>query len=305
MKLKEAIQKFLEYVEIDQGKSPKTLENYSRWLKRFQDFAKDIDVKNINLDLVRNFRLSLNRMKDQKGNSLSTKTQSYHLIALRALLKFLAKQDIKSLSAEKVELPKVEESEVNFLEAEEVPELFKAIPDSGEVRHLRDRAILETLYATGLRISELVHLDKNDVNLDKGEFSVRGKGGKIRAVFLTDSAIEWIKRYLTKREDIDKALFVHTKGRKDDLRLTARSVERLINYYATKAGITKKVTPHTLRHSFATGMLRSGADLRSVQALLGHSSITTTQRYTHVTDQHLKEIHKKFHPESRAIEDKK
>jgi site-specific recombinase XerD len=243
--------------------------------------------------------LDLNRHKDSHGDTIGLKTQSYHLIALRAFLKFLSKQDIKSLAVEKIELPKTEEKEVNFLEPEEVAELFAAIPDSGELAALRDRTILETLFATGLRVSELANLNRKDVNLKKGEFSVRGKGGKIRVVFLTDSATEWIKKYLNKRQDIDEALFAHHKGKKDDLRLTPRSMERIIKHYATKAGITKKVTPHTLRHSFATAMLGEGADLRSVQALLGHSSITTTQRYTHVTDQHLKEIHKKFHPENK------
>lgn len=299
MKLKQALQDFLEYLEIDQGKSQKTLENYLRWLNRFLDFSGDISVGKINLSLVRKFRLYLNRKKDQKGACLSPKTQAYHLIALRAFLRFLAKQDVSSLAPEKVELPKTEEKEVNFLEPEEVKELFKAVPDSGKTRHLRDRAILEVLYATGLRVSELTSLNRDDLNLKRDEFSVRGKGGKIRVVFLTPSAKEWLKRYLDKRKDIDKALFVRTKGKKDDLRLTARSVERLISFYATKAGLTKKVTPHTLRHSLATAMLRRGADLRAVQSLLGHSSITTTQRYTHVTDEHLKEVHQKYHPENR------
>ncbi len=299
MKLKQALQDFLEYLEIDQNKSQKTLENYSRWLRRFLKFAGNIPVKNIDLNLVRKFRLHLNRKKDPKGNPLSLRTQAYHLIALRAFLRFLAKQDIPSLAPEKVELPKIEEKEVNFLEPEEVKELFQAVPDSGKLRHLRDRAILEVLYSTGLRVSELVSLDKEDVNLKRDEFSVKGKGGKIRVVFLTPSAKEWLKRYLDKREDTDRALFVRTKGEKGDLRLTARSVERLITFYAKKAGLSKKVTPHTLRHSLATAMLRGGADLRAVQALLGHSSITTTQRYTHVTDQHLKEVHKRFHPGNR------
>jgi len=300
MKLKDALDRFLEYLEIDQGKSAKTLENYSRWLNRFLSFSGNIDVSKISLDVIRNFRLSLNRTKDERGKPLSLKTQAYHLIAIRAFLRYLAKNDIKSLSPEKVELPKIVETEVNFLEPEEIKELFKAVPDSGKLRHLRDRAILETLYSTGLRVSELVGLDRDDINLNKGEFSVRGKGGKIRVVFLTDTAIKFLKVYLEKRKDLDRALFVSTKGRKDNLRLSARSIERIIAFYAKKAGITKKVTPHTLRHSLATGMLRRGADLRSVQALLGHSSITTTQRYTHITDQHLKEIHKKFHPESRS-----
>lgn len=299
MKLKKALADFYEYLEIDQGKSAKTLENYSRWLDRFLKFTGDIEVSKINQESVRKFRLNLNRHQDSHGDTIGLKTQGYHLIALRGFLKFLAKKDIKSLSADKIELPKVEEKEVNFLENEEVQELFGAIPSSGKEQHLRDRAILETLFATGLRVSELVGLNRKDVNLKKGEFAVRGKGGKIRVVFLTDSASEAIKNYLEKRTDIDPALFIHNKGTKKDLRLSARSIERAIKYYATKAGITKKVTPHTLRHSFATSMLGGGADLRSVQALLGHSSITTTQRYTHVTDQHLKEIHKKFHPKNK------
>ena len=296
MKLKKALSDFYEYLEIDQGKSEKTLENYSRWLNRFLKFTGDIEVSKINQESVRKFRLDLNRRQDNHGDTIGLKTQSYHLIALRGFLKFLAKKDIKSLSADKIELPKVEEKEVNFLEEEEVKELFEAIPSSGKEQHLRDRAILETLFATGLRVSELAGLNRKDVNLKKGEFSVRGKGGKIRVVFLTDSAIDAIKNYLNKRSDIDEALFIHNKGTKKDLRLGVRSVERLIKYYAMKAGITKQVSPHTMRHSTATSLLQGGADLRSVQAILGHSSITTTQRYTHVTDKHLKEIHRKFHP---------
>jgi len=299
MKLKKALTDFYEYLEIDQGKSQKTLENYSRWLNRFAKFSGDIEISKIDLELVRKFRLDLNRKKDNKGVSIGLKTQSYHLIALRGFLKFLAKRDIKCLSSEKIELPKTEEKEVNFLEESEVQELFNAIPSSDNLRHLRDRAMLETLYATGLRISELVALNRKDVNSKKGEFSVRGKGGKIRVVFLTDSATDALKDYLAKRSDIDEALFIHTKGGKSDLRLSARSAERMIKYYATKAGITKQVTPHTLRHSVATALLQGGADLRSVQAILGHSSITTTQRYTHVTDQHLKDIHKKYHPNNK------
>jgi len=299
MKLKQALQDFLEYLEVDQGKSQKTLENYSRWLKRFLDFSGNISVKKINLALVRKFRLHLNRQKDSRGDSLSLKTQAYHLIALRAFLRFLAKQDIASLAPEKIELPKTEEKEINFLEPEEVKDLFKSVPDSGKVSHLRDRAILEVLYSTGLRVSELVSLNKDDINLKREEFSVKGKGGKIRVVFLTPSAKEWLKRYLEKREDIDRALFVRTKGRGNDLRLSTRSVERMISFYAKKAGLAKKVTPHTLRHSLATAMLRGGADLRAVQSLLGHSSITTTQRYTHVTDEHLKEVHQKYHPQNK------
>ena len=296
MKLKKALSDFYEYLEIDQGKSEKTLENYSRWLNRFLKFTGDIEVSKINQESVRKFRLDLNRRQDNHGDTIGLKTQSYHLIALRGFLKFLAKKDIKSLSADKIERPKVEEKEVNFLEEEEVKELFEAIPSSGKEQHLRDRAILETLFATGLRVSELAGLNRKDVNLKKGEFSVRGKGGKIRVVFLTDSAIDAIKNYLNKRSDIDEALFIHNKGTKKDLRLGVRSVERLIKYYAMKAGITKQVSPHTMRHSTATSLLQGGADLRSVQAILGHSSITTTQRYTHVTDKHLKEIHRKFHP---------
>ncbi|MDD3774019.1 MAG: tyrosine-type recombinase/integrase, partial [Patescibacteria group bacterium] len=228
MKLKKALSDFYEYLEIDQGKSEKTLENYSRWLNRFLKFTGDIEVSKINQESVRKFRLDLNRRQDNHGDTIGLKTQSYHLIALRGFLKFLAKKDIKSLSADKIELPKVEEKEVNFLEEEEVKELFEAIPSSGKEQHLRDRAILETLFATGLRVSELAGLNRKDVNLKKGEFSVRGKGGKIRVVFLTDSAIDAIKNYLNKRSDIDEALFIHNKGTKKDLRLSARSIERAI-----------------------------------------------------------------------------
>jgi site-specific recombinase XerD len=243
-------------------------------------------------------------LNTELGGNLAKITQNYHIIALRAFLKYLAKRDIKSLSAEKVELGTSERRQIEFLEISEVDDLLRApekYPSKKEVITLRDSAILETLFSTGLRISELVSLNQDQINLERGEFTVRGKGGKDRVVFLSESASKKIKVYLSKREDNAKPLFIHFSGIKDGLddgeymRLTPRSIQRMVARYAKLVGITKKVTPHMLRHSFATDLLINGADIRSVQAMLGHSSITTTQIYTHVTNKQLKDIHRNFH----------
>jgi site-specific recombinase XerD len=235
---------------------------------------------------------------------LTHKTQNFHLIALRAFLKYLARNDIKSFPAEKIELAKIPERTVNFLETEEVEALFEAasikhLASSGDLKQWRDLAMLKTLFSTGLRVSELANLKKNQVNLKRGEFMVRGKGNKPRLVFLSDDAKEAIQNYLNKRTDNNEYLFIGQSDKSDisqtDKPITPRTIERLVQHYAVKAGLVKKVTPHTLRHAFATDLLRAGADIRSVQTLLGHSSITTTQVYTHVTDQHLKQVHQMFH----------
>ena len=298
---------FLEYLEIEKNRSQLTIRNYDHYLDRFLDWAMVRGPEDITSDLVRKFRLYLNRYKDDKGRNLKKVTQDYYVIALRGFLKYLAKQDIKTLASEKVELGKSEEREVEFLELEEVKRLVSAV-HGNKISDLRDMAILELLFSTGLRVSELSGLDRDSINLKSGEFSVRGKGGKIRLVFISDSAKNAIMNYIKKRKDIDPALFVNikktaksnnkkTKKNKDvcSLRLTPRSIQRIVKKYAIKAGIVKKVTPHTLRHSFATDLLMNGADIRSVQSMLGHSSITTTQIYTHITNRHLKDIHKKFH----------
>jgi len=298
MNVRDLITQFLEYLEIEKNKSQKTLENYDHYLKRFLDFSKIKDPKNITLEAVRKYRIYLNRLEGEKGNTLKKSTQNYHVIALRAFLKYLARQDIKTLSPEKIELGKNPEREVVFLEAEELERLLKA-PEGNDLASLRDKAILETLFSTGLRVSELCSLDRDYVNIKTGEFSVMGKGRKIRIVFLSETAAEAIEKYLKERTDIDKALFVRAvknpNKEEGSLRLTARSIQRMIKKYGQKAGIVKNITPHKMRHSFATDLLQNGADIRSVQSMLGHASITTTQIYTHYTDRHLKEIHKKFH----------
>jgi site-specific recombinase XerD len=295
---------FLEYLEIEKNRSQLTIRNYDHYLNCFLDWSMVRSPENITADLVRKFRLYLNRRADEKGKSLKKQTQDYYIIALRGFLKYLAKKDIKTLASEKVELGKSEEREVEFLELDEVKKLISSACGN-EIADLRDKAILELLFSTGLRVSELSGLNRDSVNLKTGEFSIRGKGGKIRLVFVSDEAKSALLNYLQKRKDVDTALFVNIKNplqnNKDDkktnslLRLTPRSVQRIVKKYALKAGIVKKVTPHTLRHSFATDLLQNGADLRSVQMMLGHSSITTTQIYTHITDKRLKDIHKKFH----------
>ncbi len=302
MKLKDFIIQFLEHLEIEKNKSQKTLENYNHYLKRFLEFSKIENPKSINLEAVRKYRLYLNRLTDERGNTLKKSTQNYHIIALRAFLKYLAKNDIKTLSPEKIELAKAPQRELVFLEKEELTRLLSA-PKGDDFASLRDKAILETLFSTGLRVSELCSLNKDSVNIKSGEFSVMGKGRKVRIVFLSDSAKEALKKYLNKRTDIDKALFIRNiknqNKEEKSLRLTERSVQRMIKKYAQKAGIVKNVTPHKMRHSFATDLLQNGADIRSVQSMLGHASITTTQIYTHYSDKHLKEIHKKFHSKEK------
>jgi len=292
---------FLEYLEVEQNRSQKTIANYDHYLTRLLDFAgDDLKIESINAELVRKWRLWLNRLGTNVSDELQKTTQNYHLIALRSFLKFCAKRDIPALTADKIELARTVRKQVTFLNEEELGRLFEQ-PDVTEEAGLRDRAILELLFSSGLRVSELVGLDRDHINLKRREFMVRGKGQKDRPIFISDEAASWIQKYLDKRQDNTRPLFVRYAGNKSvDLtgnfhRLTARSVQRLVAHYALLAGITKHVSPHTLRHSFATDLLMNGADLRSVQAMLGHSNIATTQIYTHVTDPHLKSIHERFH----------
>lgn len=319
---------FLEYLEIEKGRSRKTIENYDHYLSRFLEWSKSDDPKKLTDSLVRNFRIYLNRVTDEKGRGLKKATQNYYVIALRSFLKYLSRMDVESLPAEKVEVGKVPEREVDFLESEEVERMI-GVSSGKDFKSLRDRAILELLFSGGLRVSELVGIDRERLNLKTQEIVVRGKGDKLRIVFISDRAKAALEKYLDKRQDIDPALFVRNEkalkkfrsssspargpastqrgeevveGRRggskkmnSGLRLTPRSVQRIVKLYAAKAGIVKDVHPHTLRHSFATDLLMNGADIRSVQMMLGHSSITTTQIYTHVTNQKLKEIHKNFH----------
>jgi site-specific recombinase XerD len=292
---------FLEYLEVEQNRSQKTIINYDHYLTRLLDFAgDDIKVSDITPELIRKWRLWLNRLGTNTSDELQKTTQNYHLIALRSFLKFCAKRDIPTLAPEKIELAHTVRQQVTFLNEQELGRLF-AQPDLSKLAGLRDRAILELLFSSGLRVSELVGLDRDHINLKRREFMVRGKGQKDRPIFISPEAAKCIEEYLQQREDNTKPLFVRYSGRKQvDLsgnyhRLTARSVQRLVARYALLAGITKHVSPHTLRHSFATDLLMNGADLRSVQAMLGHSNIATTQIYTHVTDPHLKSVHERFH----------
>ncbi len=291
---------FLEYLEIEQNRSQKTIANYDHYLTRILDYEGDIEVTDITPEFIRKWRLWLNRLGTNVSDELQKTTQNYHLIALRSFLKFCAKRDIPALSADKVELARTTRKQVTFLSPEEVQRLF-AVAKTDEIGGLRDRAILELLFSSGLRVSELVGLNRDHVNLKRREFMVRGKGQKDRPIFISHEAAGWLELYLNRRQDNAQPLFIRLGGRKDvdtsgDFsRLTARSVQRMVAHYARLAGITKHVSPHTLRHSFATDLLMNGADLRSVQAMLGHSNIATTQIYTHVTDPHLKAVHEKFH----------
>lgn len=311
MKLLEAIDKFLRHCEVAKNQSTKTIENYAHYLHRFVDFLEEhksaeiperFDMKSMTLNLVEDYQLYLNRFTDDKGKKLTKKTQSYHLIALRALLKYLTKIDIETLAPEKIELPKIGKRSVDYLTREEVEMLFNAV-DMAKNSGPRDRAMLEMLYSTGLRVSELVSLNRGDVNLDRREFMVRGKGNKPRLVFLSERATNILKKYLTTRADNFEPLFIsYSRGKADDditegeaKRLSTVSVQEVARRHGRLAGLVKPVTPHKLRHSFATELLHNGADIRAVQEMLGHASITTTQVYTHVTNRHLKEVHDKFH----------
>ena len=290
---------FLEYIEISRGRSVKTVENYDRYLSRFIEFSKIKAPKDITDRKVQEFRLWLNRQPGTAGaGTMKKRTQNYYLIALRAFLKYLQRQGVTSLSPERIELAKVADRSLDLITIAELERLMKA-PDQSDLRGLRDKAILELLFSTGLRVSELTALD-TDIDLTRDELSVRGKGDKVRVVFLSPEAKRAVTAYLKARKDMEEPLFVdYGRGSKTPRRLTPRSVERLVKQYAIKAGITKKVTPHVIRHSFATDLLENGADLRSVQALLGHANIATTQVYTHVTDKHLRDIHKTFHGKRR------
>lgn len=318
--LKKYIEDFLEHLEIERNRSQATILNYRFYLGRFVDWAATRGVtspKKIANDTVREYRLWLNRLEDENGEPLKKNTQNYHLISLRSFLKYLAKRDIETLAAEKIELMKMPERQVEFLDSEELQRLLEAPTKvaEGELLQKRDQAILSTLFSTGLRVSELASLKIDQVNLERAnregvtEFTVRGKGRKLRMVFLSDEAKEYLQAYLKLRHDVAPYLFVrHDRAQKKPTErskkeggspLTPRSIERIVKKYAKVAGITKTVSPHTLRHSYATDLLQNGADIRHVQALLGHASITTTQIYTHLTDKQLREVHKNFHHKKR------
>lgn len=303
MFVSELIIDYVEHLEVEGGRSAKTAQNYEHYLGRFVEFADDIEVSKITPEIVRKYRLWLNRYRNHQDEDLALITQAYHLIALRGFLTYLSKRDIASLSPEKIELPKITRKQVTFLHYDEVERLLDGIKTDDE-SGLRDRAIVELLFSSGLRVSELINLNRDHVNTKRREFMVRGKGQKDRPVFISPRSAEYVEEYLSARTDSLVPLFLSysrnvsadTSG--DFRRLTARSVQRMIHKYARLAGITKHVSPHTMRHSFATDLLMNGADLRSVQSMLGHANIATTQVYTHVTDAHLKEVYEKFHSDS-------
>lgn len=312
MDISELVADFLESLEIEKGRSTKTIENYGLYLSRFIDLITEdfegqdmIKPSDITPEILRRFRLKLNRFSDnQNKERLSALTQSYHLIALRGFFKYLAKRGIKSLDPSLIDLPRAAKKQVTFLHFDEIERLLAEIPLDTE-SGLRDRAIIELLFSGGLRVSELCSLNRDSINLERREFMVRGKGKKDRPIFIDKSTAECIEDYLNMRTDTLPALFLNNSANQqipstsgDFRRLTPRSIERIVQKYTRLAGITKHVTPHTMRHSFATDLLMNGADIRSVQSLLGHANISTTQIYTHITDPHLKEVHEKFHSES-------
>ncbi|MBT3816741.1 MAG: tyrosine-type recombinase/integrase [Candidatus Magasanikbacteria bacterium] len=309
--MKKYLRQFLEYLEIERNRSAKTIQNYDFYLRRFFEwFGMEKKPKDITSDDVRKYRLWLNRLIDVHGEPLKKNTQNYHLIALRSFLKYLSKQDIETLAPEKIELMKMPDRHVSFIAGAELERLLEApskvIPQT--LMSLRDKSFLELLFSTGLRVSEIVQLKKEDINLEQDEFTVLGKGGKRRVVFLSGQARYCIKQYIKKRPDMNPYLFIshdkRSKTRQTDTPITPRTAQRMIQKYAKLAGITKPVTPHTLRHSYATDLLRNGADIRSVQEMLGHSSITTTQIYTHITDKELRNTHKRFHNKKKKNIDK-
>ncbi|MCA9349654.1 tyrosine-type recombinase/integrase [Candidatus Saccharibacteria bacterium] len=310
MELGEAISNYLDYLEVEKGRSLKTIENYSSYLGRLWDYMADqygeeVEVSKLDLDRVTGWRQKLNRIALDDGRKISRTTQNYHLIALRGMLKYLARRGVKTLGADQIELAKVQRRQVAFLSIDEVGNLIAGIDQHTEIGK-RDFAIINLLFSTGLRVSELAGLNRSDINLDNGEFVVRGKGQKDRIVYISDQATRAVSDYLEDRDDYFQPLFRHYSGVQSEqdngesVRLSPRSIQRMVSKYAKLAGILKKVSPHTLRHSFATDLLSNGADLRSVQSLLGHANIATTQVYTHLTDPQLKDTHRKYHSGNQA-----
>jgi len=295
---------FLEYLEVERGSSPLTIRNYKHYLCRFCQWMESENIRqdlvDINQDIIRSYRVYLTRITDGKGGTLSRKTQGYHAIALRSFLKWCVKNDFKVMAPDKIELPKIAERQIKFLSGDEVDRLLNA-PSLSNLSGRRDKAILEVLFSTGLRVSELSKLDRDKVDLERREFGIVGKGGKARVVFLSTRAAEWIKKYVDARADKYRPLFIRHKGKLDPsvpdekMRLTVRSIQRMLKKYSRKIKLTMDATPHVLRHSFATDLLMAGADIRSVQEMLGHKNIQTTQVYTHVTHKHLKDIHEHYH----------
>ena len=298
------IDDFLEYLQVERGSSPLTIRNYRHYLMRFVNWMESQgireELKDINQDVVRNFRVYLTTLPGEKKESLSRRTQGYHVIALRSFLKWLIKNDYEVMAPDKIDLPKLEERQVHFLNGEQVDRLLNA-PTLSTIQGKRDKAILEVLFSTGLRVSELTKLDRDKIDLERREFGIIGKGGKARVVFLSTRAVDWVVKYLNERKDHYKPLFIHHKGKievdsnGEKMRLTPRSIQRMIKKYGRKIKLPVEVTPHVMRHSFATDLLIAGADIRSVQEMLGHKNISTTQIYTHVTNKQLRDIHDTFH----------
>ncbi len=309
MKLSSYLRDFLTYLEIERGRSPMTLNNYGFYLQRFFDWADDPEPHTITDDQITKYRLYLNRLEDPHRGPLKKNTQNYHLIALRTFLKYLAKKGVKTYAPEKIELAKQPAREPVFLEASDMERLLE-MPTStkqSELLQLRDRAILELFFSTGMRVSELANLKQDQISLERDEFHIRGKGDKLRVVFLSHQARHWLKKYLEARQDECPFLFIrHDRASSDATNpekakpLTPRSIERLVKRYSIAAGIPKNISPHSLRHTFATDLLMNGADIRSVQSMLGHASITTTQVYTHITNQQLQDVHRAFHGKRRG-----
>lgn len=302
MKLKTLKKRYLEYLEVEKNRSQNTVKNYKRYLERFLDWTDAEDTSDLDQEIIRQYQLHLKHKKTRDGEPLSTTTRNYHLIALRGMLEYASKRDIEAIGPEKIELAQRDERDIEVLTPEELDRLLQAPTEEKEtLATLRDKAILETLFSTGLRVSELVSLDREKIDYKRGEISVKGKGGKRRVVFLSDQAQKALKKYLKKRDDPDPCLFARTKKgiKPDDLRLSPRSIQRTVKKWTKKAGITKDVTPHTLRHQLGTDLLLGGADLRAVQEILGHSDISTTQIYTHLTNQKLKEVHESYHDQRR------
>lgn len=307
MTISALITDFLEYLELERNASQLTIKNYDHYLKRFLDFATDLEPKDIDLALVRKYRLHLSRYSDPiTKKPLKRITQNYFMIALRAFLRYLSRVDVETLSPEKVELGDTDPRPLKILDDSHLKQLLDA-PDITKKDGIRDRAILELLFSTGLRVSELASLNCDTINLGRREFGIVGKGGKERVVFISDAAANWLEKYFNIRKDTFKPLFIRFQGKVDpanngeSMRLTTRSIERIVEKYVKKLGLPVKATPHTLRHSFATDLLINGADIRSVQEMLGHSNISTTQIYTHVTNQHLKDVHKAFHSGNKSL----
>jgi site-specific recombinase XerD len=299
------IDQFLDYLRIEKGSSPLTLRNYRHYLLRFWKWMEKTSSLDITRRLISDYRLFLSKLVDKNGHELLRKrTQSYHMIAMRSFLKWLIKNDYDVLPAEEIDLPKVEDRQLKFLTGEQVDRLLNA-PSLSSIQGKRDKAILEVLFSTGLRVSELVKLDRDQIDLVRREFGVVGKGGKARVVFLSNRAADWVRIYLKARDDSYKPLFIRHRNNTEnnllaaDMRLTVRSVQRLVKKYARKVKLPVAATPHVLRHSFATDLLIAGADMRSVQEMLGHKNISTTQIYTHVTNKQMKDVHEAFHGKGR------